>query len=191
MDIKILVNKEHSLEKDFVPENLIITDNNESNFHKYIDSSVKPMISSEIYPYFKKMQEDALKENIHIIVDSGYRSYEYQEKVYEALVKKIGNESAIKKVALPGCSEHQTGLAIDIAYIRNNVYTDDVGEDDLETKWLFNNAYKYGFILRYPKGKENITGFMFEPWHYRYVGDIAKIIYEENLTLEEYYEKYV
>ena len=189
MDIKILVNKDNPISKDYVPENLIITDNNDFNFHKYVDPKLKPMVSNIIYPYFKKMQEDALKENIHIIVDSGYRSYDYQKKVYDALVDKIGYDNAISRVSKPGCSEHQTGLAIDIAYIRNNKYIDNCKEDDLEIKWLLNNSYKYGFILRYPKDKEHITGYIYEPWHYRYVGDAAKYIYENNLTLEEYLNK--
>ena len=190
MDTLLLVNKTHPLSKNFVPDDLIITDNNESNFHKYVDSSLKPMVSELIYPYFMKMQRDALKENIHIIVDSGYRSYEYQEKVYSSLINKIGLKDASNRVALPGCSEHQTGLAIDVAYIRNNMYIDNILEDDVETIWLHKNAYKYGFILRYPKGREQITGYVYEPWHYRYVGVVAKTIYEQNLTLEEYLEKY-
>ena len=191
MDEIILVNKEHPISKNYVPNDLIITDQNKGNFHKYVDSSLKPMVSSKIYPYFKKMQEDALKQNLHIIIDSGYRSYEYQEKVYNNLVDAIGVLKADKKVAKPGCSEHQTGLAIDVAYIRNNKYTDNVLEDDLETKWMMENAHKYGFILRYPKDKEKITGYVYEPWHYRYVGVIAKKLYEQNITLEEYYMKYM
>ena len=189
MDVTILINKDNPISKDYIPDNLIITDNNELNFHKYVDPNLKPMVSNIIYPYFKKMQEDALKENIHIIVDSGYRSYQYQKKVYDDLVKKIGIKDTLNRVSKPGCSEHQSGLAIDVAYIRNNKYIDNIKEDDLETMWLYKNSYKYGFILRYPKDKEHITGFIYEPWHYRFVGDLAKTLYENNITLEEYYNK--
>lgn len=125
-----------------------------------------------------------------LIVDSGYRSYNYQQVVLNALIKEKGGE-AYKLVALPGTSEHQTGLAVDFAYYENGIYNDDVKEDDEEAIWLKNNCWKYGFILRYPKGKEHITGYKFEPWHFRFVGPkLAKKIYEENITLEEYYQKF-
>ena len=93
-------------------------------------------------------------------------------------------------MAIPGSSEHQTGLAFDVAFIRNNEYSLIALETDPEIKWLLKNAYKYGFILRYPKDKENITGYSYEPWHYRFVGiKLAKMLYKNNLTLEEYYKK--
>ena len=105
-------------------------------------------------------------------------------------IKEKGDE-AYKLVALPGTSEHQTGLAVDFAYYENGIYNDDVKEDDEEAIWLKNNCWKYGFILRYPKGKEHITGYKFEPWHFRFVGPkLAKKIYEENITLEEYYQNF-
>ena len=122
-----------------------------------------------------------------IIVDSGYRSYEYQEKVLKSLIEKKG-EKAYRLVALPGSSEHQTGLAMDIAYMKNGIYSDDVKDSDKEVEWMKKNSYKYGFILRYPKGKEEITGYDYEPWHYRFVGiNLAKILYDQNITMEEYY----
>lgn len=190
MDFTILINKDNPLNQGYVPNNLIETDNNENNFHNYEDPCLKPTIDKAIYPYFLEMQKAAAREGINIIVDSGYRSYEYQKIVWNSFLEKIGLEETKKRVAPPGASEHQSGLAIDIAYIINGIYTDDINENQRETQWLFNNSYKYGFILRYPKDKEEITGYSFEPWHYRFVGlELAQELYENNITLEEYYLK--
>lgn len=190
MDFEILVNQKHPLPKNYVPSNLVITDNNEQNFHHYKNENLKPMIHEVVFEKFKKLQEDASMDGVFVIIDSGYRSYEYQKKVFDSLVSEKGQEYAKKFVAQPGCSEHQTGLAFDFAVLRNGCYSDDIKEKDKESKWMKENAYRYGFILRYPKGKESITGYSFEPWHYRYVGeDLAKYIDQNQLTLEEYFLK--
>lgn len=190
LDIKVLVNKENTLSSNYIPSNLIVLDNNENNFHKYIDPSSKPMVRNDIIPDLNNLLEESKKYGFSIIVDSGYRSYEYQKSVLEKFIEKYGYDKAIKLVASPGASEHQTGLCFDIAYLYNNIFDDDVKEEDEEFKWLLENSYKYGFILRYPKGKENITGYNFEPWHFRYVGkNLAKYLYDNNYTLEEYYQK--
>lgn len=188
MDFDILINKENKLDKNFVPDDLVATDNNENNFHNYKDPTLKPMISKAVLPYFLLMQQAALKKGFNIIVDSGYRSYDYQQVIWDKNVLEKGLDYAEKYVMLPGASEHQTGLAFDIAYIRNGKYTDDVTVEDEEYKWLINNAHLFGFILRYPKGKEEITKINFEPWHFRFVGvELATYIHENNLTLEEYH----
>lgn len=188
MEFEVLINKENKLDKDYVPKDLIITDENENNFHQFIDPNHKPMISKKVYPYFLKMQEDALKEGYNIILDSGYRSYEYQLNLWNNYIEKYGLEKTKKLVAPPGASEHQSGLAFDVAFMRNNQFVEHVTDDLSETKWMMKNAHKYGFILRYPKGKENITGYGYEPWHYRFVGiNLATKLYNENITLEEYY----
>jgi zinc D-Ala-D-Ala carboxypeptidase len=189
MNVNILVNKDNPLDKEYKPNDLVMMDENENNFHKYVNPLDKPMISIIILTSFLSMKKDF--ENVFpkslLIVDSGYRSYEYQEKIWEDNIKKIGYENTLKKVALPGTSEHQTGYAIDIAFINDGIYTDDINDEDVKVKWLLNNSYKYGFILRYPLGKENITGYSYEPWHYRFVDlKIAKEIYENKITLEEY-----
>lgn len=190
MDFTILVNKDNLLPRSYVPKNLIATDNNENNFHKYFDTNLKPMICKDIYPFYLKMKQDALKKGINLTVGSGYRSYDYQQIIWDHYVEAKGLEEAKKFVAIPGSSEHQTGLAFDVAFIRNNEYSLIASETDPEIKWLLKNAYKYGFILRYPKDKENITGYSYEPWHYRFVGiELAKILYKNNLTLEEYYQR--
>ena len=188
-DYTILVNHEYLLPRDYVPENLVVTDENENNFHHYKDPSLKPMIRADVLPYFLKMQKVALEAGVHILIDSGYRSYDYQEFVLKKNILEKGNE-AYFTVALPGASEHQTGLAIDIAYYRDGVYTDAVCDGDKEVEWLKENSYKVGFVLRYPKGKESITHISYEPWHYRFVGlEFARKLWEQGLTLEEYYEK--
>lgn len=188
MDFIQLVNKDNLLDPNYAPNDLIITDQNENNFHNYNDPTLKPQIKRDIFKQFQQLQQDALKEKIFIIVDSGYRSYEYQKRIYEKTVQEKGLEYAKQFVAPPGASEHQTGLAIDIAAIRNGNYSDDIQEGDKESIWMNNNSYKYGFILRYSKKKEEITGYSFEPWHYRYVGiPLANFLYQNDLTLEEYY----
>ena len=188
MDFDILINKDNILDKDFVPNDLVITDNNENNFHKYKDPNLKPQISNAILPYFTLMQKDAYLNGFSIIVDSGYRSFNYQQVIWDKNVLEKGLDYTQKYVMLPGSSEHQSGLAFDVAYYRNGIYTDDVKEDDPEYNWLINNSYKYCFILRYPKDKENITHINFEPWHFRFVGiNAAKIIHDNNITLEEYH----
>ena len=182
-----IVNKEFPLDKNYLPNDLIITDENENNFHNYLNSNQKPQISASILPFFNKMQEDALKDGLHIIVDSGYRSYEYQAALLKRDINELGNEQAIIGTALPGASEHQTGYAFDLASIRNGKYFENSKDDEPEIIWMLKNSYKYGFILRYPQGKEKITGFKYEPWHYRFVGlELAEILYDKGITMEEY-----
>ena len=190
-DYTILVNKEHLLSSDYVPENLVITDDNENNFHDYKDPNFKPMISADILPYFEAMQKAAEALGLRkIIVDSGYRPYEYQQVIFDKSVAEKGLEETLRLVSLPGSSEHQTGLAIDIAYMDNGVYIEKTSDVDPEIMWLKENAHKFGFILRYPEGKEDVTNIQYERWHYRFVGvEMATILYAEGITLDGYYER--
>lgn len=181
MDYKMLVNKTHKLDKDYVPDNLVKVPTIANN----LDPNHVVMLESTVYEAFKKLAKDAPCE---IIVDSGYRSYDYQQQILDDFIEKVGDE-AYKTVALPGTSEHQTGLAIDIAFVINGEYCDEVMKYPEYVKWVHENCYKYGFILRYPKGKEEITGYSYEPWHIRYVGSIAKSVYESKLAYEEYIER--
>lgn len=186
LSIDVLVNKENMLSIDYIPKNMYIVDNNENNFHNYLIDNIKPMLRIEVKPYIEKLIYDANNNGINIIVDSAFRSGNYQQMILDKVISEKGNE-AYKLVALPGTSEHQTGLAVDFAIYENGIYNDDIKEDDKEAIWLKDNAWKYGFILRYPKGKEDITGFNFEPWHYRFVGlELALELYQTNQTLEEY-----
>lgn len=130
---------------------------------------------------FRKMACSARKDGICLCVYSGFRSYEYQEKLYNKYVSEYGKETADTFSARAGYSEHQTGLAIDV----NSA--DDSFDDTPEALWLAENSWKYGFIIRYPKDKQHITGYKYEPWHVRYIGvQKARDVYCSGLTLEEY-----
>lgn len=137
---------------------------------------------------FEKMAKAAMGNGIELVAFSGFRSYEYQKTLYDRYVKRDGKEAADRYSARPGYSEHQTGLAFDIGEKgREDLWlTNEFGETEAG-QWLAQNAHKYGFILRYPKGKEEITGFMHESWHFRYLeGDLATKVFEAGVTLEEY-----
>lgn len=134
---------------------------------------------------FEEMAKAAEKDNYKLIAMSTYRSYDYQVTLYNNYKNSDGQEKADTYSGRPGFSEHQTGLAVDI-YNGKTDYTNF--EKTEEFNWMQKNAYKYGFILRFPKDKEKETGYQYESWHYRYVGkEIAKYIHNKNITLEEYH----
>ncbi|UJS27382.1 M15 family metallopeptidase [Macrococcoides canis] len=132
-----------------------------------------------------QMIKDAKKDKQSLVVRSGYRSYQMQDKLYKAYKAQDANADAYS--ARPGHSEHQTGLAFDIGSVESaRDFTISFG-DTTEGEWLAQNAHKYGFIIRYPEGKTHITGYQYEPWHVRYVGTkIAQEIFNKKITLEEY-----
>lgn len=175
----ILVNKYNYVTEDYIPENLQPLDTS------YARSGMQLVdIAKEA---FESMSEDAKKEGMNIIAMSSYRSYDYQVNLYNNYVKTDGKEAADTYSARPGYSEHQTGLAVDV-YNLELPYTSF--EETEEFNWMQENAYKYGFILRFPKDKVDITGYQYEAWHYRYVGkEVAKYIHNHNMTLEEYIAK--
>ena len=148
-----------------------------------LPSSYNPGVNSEAQAALNTMFAAAKAEyNLKMWVCSGFRSYTVQKNLYNSYVRRDGAENADRYSARPGHSEHQTGLAFDINY------ADDRFKGTPEAAWLAANAYKYGFILRYPEGKESVTGYIYEPWHYRYVGvENAAKIYASGLTLEEYF----
>lgn len=153
-----------------------------------LPSTFSPGESKQARKAFEKMAAAALLEDYRLWAFSTYRSFEYQTDLYNKYVKRDGVEEADRYSARPGYSEHQTGLAFDIGEVNKEQdwASTRFGETDAG-KWLAENAHLYGFILRYPEGKETITGYMYEAWHFRYVGEeIAKDIYENNITLEEY-----
>ena len=149
-------------------------------------------IDERIYPYLQEMFDAARAEGIYPIVREGYRTEEEQQAIFDEKVQAYINEgysrsraerTAKEWVALPGTSEHQLGIAVDINADKSKCSNDEVYE------WLAENAHEYGFILRYPQGKTEITGTGYEPWHYRYVGEaVALEIYERGICLEEYFE---
>jgi len=185
MDYTILVNKENPLPSNYVPANLV--EYTEYNGEK-IDVNYKTFVEKETLKSFFEMQKDALVQGYGLIIDSGYRSYDYQEQILSYNLEMLGQE-AYKVIAKPGTSEHQSGLAIDIALNTGGIYNDNFDDSYAEIIWLHQNCYKYGFILRYPKNKEHITGFNYEWWHLRYVGKkISNYMFENNIsTLEEYH----
>lgn len=140
-----------------------------------------PGVNAEAQAAFDEMQAAAAEEGLNIYISSGYRSYDYQAGLYQRYVDKDGKEEADRYSARPGHSEHQTGLAFDLNSIDNSF------ADTKEGKWILRNCYKYGFIIRYPADKEDVTGYMWEPWHIRYLGkETAQAVYDSGLCLEEY-----
>lgn len=178
----MLVNKYNALSKDYEVENLT----NISKTYSYGDNK---KLNKEAYDAFIDLAEDAKKEGYTILIVSSYRSYKDQEDVWKDYKASFGTRKADAYAARAGSSEHETGLAIDVAdYYDEN----DKFEDTDSFKWMQANAHKYGYILRYPKGKENITGYSYEAWHYRYVGiETATKVYNEGITYDEYYEYYL
>lgn len=138
-------------------------------------------LDATAYQAFLQLQADAAKAGHSIPLVSGYRSYSYQAQLYDSYVARDGQAAADRYSARPGHSEHQSGLAMDVGAIDNNYGQTPAGQ------WLNAHCAEYGFILRYPQGKESITGYMYEPWHIRYVGSAAaEAIMANGLTLEEY-----
>lgn len=159
--------------------NLVAPRGNEKNF-------IRKEAAKNLEVMFKAAKKE---ENIDIFLNSGYRTAERQLEVYNAEVSGE-NKLGESYVALPGYSEHQTGLAVDLTCKVIKFKVEEKFENTNEGKWVINNAHKYGFILRYPKGKEEETGYSYEPWHYRYVGkEISMYMKKENLTLEGLYNK--
>ena len=179
-----LVNFEHALDETFEPAELSEVDNGYAADSRIADAT-------------KKMIADARsKDNVRIIALSAYRDYDYQMELFENKVQRLqqekgysvgkAREEAKTVVAYPGTSEHQLGLALDLVDARH-VKLDESQENTAAYKWLYEHCAEYGFIVRYPNGKTDITGIIYEPWHFRYVGvEAATYIMEHNITLEEY-----
>ncbi|MEH7124821.1 M15 family metallopeptidase [Bacillus sp. JJ1532] len=182
----VLVNKQYSLPDGYAPEDLIMPAVMFSFGEQDIE---KAYLRDAAAKALEAMFTEAKKQDIHLFAVSGYRSFDRQRAVFDAEVNKYGEEKAIQAVAIPGSSEHQTGLAMDISSQSANFELSEEFGETMEGKWAAENAHRFGFILRYPKGKEEITGYKFEPWHFRYVGkEAAAVIFEKQLTLEEYFE---
>lgn len=145
---------------------------------------------AEAVEAFHRLVETAAEEGIDIVMTTAYRSYEFQQILWDNYVAQKGEEEANKTSARPGESEHQTGLAVDLSTSEIDYRNSSDFADTAAGRWVAENAHKFGFILRFPEDKTDITGYSYEPWHIRYVGlTAAEDIYEENLTLEEYLEQ--
>lgn len=183
--ITVLVNKQYSIDKAYKPSDLVIPDIQFSFNYK----DEKKYLRKEAAKNLELLFQGAKYFGYELLGVSGYRSYDRQKTLYEYSLLNNGFDYTQVYSAMPGTSEHQTGLAIDISCTKlNGLLTDKFGETK-EGKWVYENCYKYGFIVRYPGNKSGVTGYGYEPWHIRYVGyDLAKFLHDKNITLDEYYE---
>ena len=181
----MVVNKQRNLNADYVPEDLVDLEVETCLPNPEINQLRKDA-SDAITEMFKAAAED---EGLELVARSGYRSYNTQDSLYNSIVNNHGQDYADKYSAYPGQSEHQSGLALDITAASVNYQLEDIFGETEEGKWTKDNAHRFGFIIRYPEGKEDITGYLYEPWHLRYVGkNLAAKIYREDTTLEEYFQ---
>lgn len=172
----LIVNKTYKLTKDWKPVNPYKTVPS--------DGFDRNPLDKDAYEAWKLMKSDAASLGLNLWAQSGYRSYDYQNDLYNGYIKRNGKTAADTFSARPGASEHQTGLAFDLNTISNSF------KDTAEGKWVAKNAFIYGYILRYPEGKTNETGYIYEPWHIRYVGkELAKELYNNGnwITMESYF----
>lgn len=145
-----------------------------------------PGLQPEVIEAYQQMFRDGAERGLDFVLVSDFRTYQYQEQLYNNYVARDGQEAADQYSARPGHSEHQTGLTVDVGSTDSaSNLTVEFG-DTPEYEWMKDVAHEYGFIVRYPEGKEHITGYMYEPWHLRYIGDEAGAVYESGLSLEEY-----
>ena len=179
----MLVNKYYGLDESYNPDDLV----NISNLYSWGSGHKTRQIT---YDAFLNMWNAAYEDGLYLMINSSFRTYAEQKQVYDNYINLKGEKYADSIAARPGHSEHETGLCLDIFSKTNTNKSTFKDTEDYE--WLKNNAYKYGFIIRYPEGKENITGYTFESWHYRYVGlEIAKFIHENDITYDEYYAYFI
>lgn len=176
-DVTVLVNKLHEIPKGWKPDDL----------EDVIDCHQQ--LRHEANEAYTKFYQAAKAKGIAIYTISGYREPETQQLYWDNSVKVFGEEHAIQYNAYPRRSEHELGLCVDISYTTEGDRLSEKVADSALGKFIESDAYKYGFILRYPQDKVRITGYSYEPWHIRYVGvDLATKLHNENITLEEYYE---
>lgn len=187
-DSLILMNKYLYLNKDYIPDDL---EEISSDYFIYGNSNVRKL-RKEAKEAFEKLSKASIENGTPVYGQSAFREYERQEELYNYAVETYGEDSANKDTAKAGYSEHQTGLAIDVSSTKDgNMLTFDKTKS---FNWMMNNAYKYGFILRYPSDKVDITGYTYESWHYRYVGvKVATDMYNnyKDLCYDEYYYRYI
>ncbi|OXM83306.1 M15 family metallopeptidase [Paenibacillus rigui] len=181
--ISVLVNKQFALPSSYEPKDLVYP-NVPFTFKEQLE---KRKMRKEAAQALEKLFDGAKKDGVSLAGVSAYRSYATQKTVYNNYVKKDGEEKARTYSAVPGHSEHETGLAIDVSGSDGKCAAEDCFGNTKEASWLAKHAAEYGFIIRYLKGKESITGYQYEPWHIRYVGtQAAKEIADKGITLEEY-----
>lgn len=173
-----IVNKEHTLDPSYVPQDLVDVAVESENIQQLVKEAADALV---------RMFADAQADGIDLILVSGYRSYETEVQVHRSYVDLYGEEYASHLDCQPGRSEHQLGLAVDLGCLDGTCRLDQCFSNTTASTWLVNNAWQYGWILRYPEGKEDITGIMYSPWNYRYVGvEEAEKLHTSGMTMEEY-----
>ena len=178
-----IVNENQQIDKDYVPTNLVKIDSS------LISVNFSHELRTDAYEALKDLYCKALEAGYKMRILSGYRSYTEQQQLFDFYVSKYGKEWAEQIDDKPGESEHQLGLCIDVGLPSGECDLDSCFANSGLYSWLHENAYKYGFIERYPEGKQSVTGIIYSPWHYRYVGkDMAEKIYISGLTMEEFFE---
>ncbi|SEB09013.1 D-alanyl-D-alanine carboxypeptidase [Thalassobacillus cyri] len=185
--ITVVVNKNRKLPEGFEPKNLTVP---EVPF-PFDEFHQKKQLRLEAAEALEELFRGAKQDGVELVAASGYRSYERQKQIYQNNVSQNGKEHANQFSAKPGTSEHQTGLAMDVTSAAAAFKLEQSFIETKEGKWLEDNAHEYGFIIRYPEGKSDITGYAYEPWHLRYVGiETATEIHQEQETLEEFFGLY-
>jgi LAS superfamily LD-carboxypeptidase LdcB len=184
VDLLYPINKVNEVSSDFIPDNLTVLPD-------YVHPKGIVCLKDFASESYIKMFDDAKKENITLGVTSGFRKYEIQDYLFNLYTETMGLAEASRVSALPGHSEHQLGTTMDLTGSSIGfASTSKLMSSNIEGNWLEENAHKYGFVMSYPEGKESITGYSYEPWHYRYVGvDVAEAVKDSGLTLGEYLEK--
>ncbi|MCH5267909.1 MAG: D-alanyl-D-alanine carboxypeptidase family protein [Lachnospiraceae bacterium] len=183
--VTVLVNRDYLLPEDYIPPDLVVPKITFSFYGTYEKNYMRKVAATAL----EKLFAAATEEGIRLRGVSAYRSYSRQKEIYNRNVSTKGEVNANKVSAVPGSSEHQTGLTIDVSSPSVRCALEESFGNTTEGKWLAKNCYKYGFIIRYPKGKEDITGYSYEPWHLRYVGkNLAKRLHKKKMTMEEYYQ---
>ncbi|WP_255220740.1 M15 family metallopeptidase [Terribacillus saccharophilus] len=183
--IEVVVNKTRKFPDGWQPKDLVEPDV-PFYFSEHLE---KRKMRKEAAEALEDLFAASQKDGMELVAASGYRSEERQKEIYENNVATQGQEETDKVSSRPGRSEHQTGLAIDLTSAEMALALEETFIKTDEGKWLAEHAHEYGYIIRYPEGKSDITGYSYEPWHIRYVGkDLAKQIYEENTTLEEHFQ---
>lgn len=184
-DRTVVVNKERALPSDYIPADLVYPNVKFS----FTEKNDKRKMRSEAAKAIESLFDAAKKDNIELVAISGYRSFATQKSIFARNVKEQGLEVASQVSAREGYSEHQTGLTMDVSSASAKYSLEETFGDTKEGKWLAEHAHEHGFIIRYPKGKEEQTGYAYEPWHIRYVGvEVATEVKEKDMILEQYFQ---
>ncbi len=182
--LTVFVNKEYALPEDYVPENLVIP----NVLFDLAGYDERKLLRKDAAAALEQLFAAAQADGYTLYGVSGYRSYTRQTSIFKNNIVKKGKKHTLKYSAVPGTSEHQTGLAIDVSTKQMKFRLVTTFANSPEGKWLAENAHFFGYIIRYPKNRTDVTGYAYEPWHIRYVGkDLANYLYTNNMTLEDYY----